>query len=164
MSYEDDKRIAVEALAKIDSEKPFGTELFNAISRLSIGVSIEMVAIRRNLLEGKLEVLLTWRDEETPAYKNTWHCPGTFMRPRESQNDTIKRLEQKEFGCQVEVIKKVGWDDNPNEERGHCIHLIFLVKPLGESKGTWFPVDKLPSETVKHHRDVVISMAAKALI
>lgn len=162
IAYKDNKKVAVEALEKIDPKKPLGTELFNAISRLSVGVPIEMVIVRRNLSTGKLEVLLSWRGEDAPTYHNIWHCAGTFLRPKESQEEAINRIGQSEFGCPVQVIEKVGWDDNPDEERGHCVHLIFLAEPVGEPKGKWFPVDALPSETVEHHRQVIIPMAVEA--
>ena len=161
MTYEDDKKSAAEALAKIDPAKPLGTELFNAILRASVGVAIEVVSVRRNAKNG-LEVLLAWRDETAPAYKNTWHCPGTFLRPAESEDEAIERLAKNELGCQVRIVKKVSWDDNPHEERGHCIHLIFLVELIGESRGKWFPINNLPPETVEHHRQVIIPMAAEA--
>ena len=163
MGYEDDKKAAVEALAKIDPEKPLGTELFNAILRMSVGVAVEVVSIRLNAKNG-LEVLLVWRDETAPAYRNTWHCPGTFLRPAESEDEAIERLAKNEPGCQMRIIKKVGWDDNPSEERGHCIHPIFLVELIGKSKGKWFPVNNLPPETVEHHRQVIIPMAVEAFL
>ena len=164
MGYEDNKKVAVEALTKIDPEKPFGTELFNAILRVSVGVAIEVVSIRRNTETNELEVLLVWRDETTPAYKNTWHCPGTFLRPAESEDKAIERLAKNELGCQARIVKKVGWDDNPHEERGHCIHPIFLVELTGESRGKWFSVNNLPPETVEHHRQVIIPMAVEAFL
>jgi len=162
IAHQDNKKSAVEALTKIDPKKPLGTELFNAISRFSVGVPIEPVVIRKNSDTGELEVLLAWRDETAPAYQNSWHCPGTFLRPGESQEEAINRIGQGEFGCPVQVVERVGWDDNPDEERGHCVHLIFLAEPIGEPQGKWFPVDNLPPETVEHHRQVIIPMAVEA--
>src|SRR3989344_1171549 len=163
MTYEDDKKAAVDALTKIDPKKPLGTELFNAILRVSIGVAIVAVSIRRNATNG-LEVLLAWRNETAPAHRNTWHCPGTFLRPAESEDEAIERLAKNELGCRARIIKKVGWDDNPHEERGHCIHPIFLVELTGESRGKWFSVNNLPPETVEHHRQVIIPMAVEAFL
>lgn len=162
MDYEDVKKLAILVNSAIDPTEPYGTDLHNEYIRLNPSVSIETVAIRWNLETGQMEVFLTWRDETAPAYKNAWHCPGTFMRPGESEKMGFVRLSNNEYGCSIKVVKKVGWDNNPNEERGHCIHHIFLIELLGKSeKGGWFPINALPPKTVEHHRRVVIPMAVK---
>ena len=149
-------------MAKIDPFQPLGAELFNAIFRVSVGIAIETVAIRRNSETGKVEVFLTWRNETAPTYKNTWHVPGSYMRPGETIKKTIERIARDEFKCSIKVIKDAGWKDNPTEERGSCVHLVFLVG-IGEPKnGKWFPVNELPSETIEHHRHVVIPIAVEA--
>lgn len=76
------KREAARALQEIDPTKPYGTALFGAIARVSVTVCIEAVCLWQ--MEGRMEVLLTKRDVNDPAYPNMWHCPGTTMRPGES--------------------------------------------------------------------------------
>jgi len=154
--YEDKKMAAVRALAEIDPHKAFGTELYNAIARVSISVAIELVALRDN--SGVIEILLMQRGPNE-AYANMWHCPGSALRPGENEQDVFTRLSQREFQAPIVVGKFVGYDNNPHEERGHFIHFIFLCTPSDGCRGTWFPVDKLPQMIVEHHRSVVIPKA-----
>lgn len=159
-NYERDKKQAIKALSKIKADIPFGDELFRAISRLSIGVPLEAVVFRRK--KNEIYVLLVRRAKDDPAYPGAWHVPGTFLRPSETQDTAIKRLGKKELGCELKISRQVGWDDNLYENRGHCIHLIFLVKIRESIKnGRWFPVKKLPPEILDHHKNVVIPKALK---
>ncbi len=160
-TYEDKKIIAVKALAEIDPTKPYGVDLFNAIARVSISVAVELVALRNNA--GTVEVLLTQRGPNE-AYAYMWHCPGSVIRPGESEAQVFARLAQREFGAPVTVGEFVGYDNCPPEERGHFILLIFLCTPDNGSRGTWFSVDNLPETVVKNHKEVVIPKAVAAFL
>lgn len=163
MSYEDDKIEAVRALAKIDPSQPFGTELFNAIARLSISIAVEAIAMRWKMESGKIEVRLMQRPQDAPAYAGMWHCPGTFMRPGESEEDVLRRLEEAEFKSPVKLIGRFGWDNNLHEERGHVLHLLLLVK-VDDLSPKWFRTDRLPEPMVEHHRQALIPAGAKAFL
>ena len=162
--YEDDKKKAVEALAKIDPGKPFDTDLFNAIARISISVAIEAIGIRRNIQTGKLEARLIQRPKNAPAYAGMWHFPGSFIRPGESEEDVLRRLEKGEFKAPVRFASFIGRDNNPHEERGHVIHLLYLVEIGDSSSEKWFPVDDLPEPMVEHHRQVLAPAGIKAFV
>lgn len=159
--YDDDKRNAVEALKKIDPKLPYGTELFNEISRLSVGVAIEAVILRITP-QGK-EVFLTKR-KPGEAYEGLWHCPGTFLRPGEVIEDAFLRLEEKEKVGKFLNKKFIDFANNPFEERGHIIQLIFLceLEPLDDryKEDVWFPVNNLPiDKMVENHFNVLIPRA-----
>lgn len=155
-NYDDIKKIAVEALKNINPQLPYGRELFDEILRLTIGVALEAV-ILRNTPHGK-EVFLTKRPIGE-VFGGLWHCPGTFLRPGEAIEDVFLRLEYKEKVGKFLNKKFVGFENNPYEERGHIIQLIFLcdIKPSVGSKGVWFSVNNLPTEEmVKNHFEVLI--------
>lgn len=164
--YEDDKKVAVEALEKIDPWKPLGTDLFNAIARIIVTVPVETVAIRRNLETGKVEVLLTQRSQEE-AYPGQWHSPGSFLRVGEEIEDVFRRLEEKEFGVKILRFDFIGYHSEPflpsnTRDRGQAVQLIFLCEIENGGNGDWFPVDGLPELIVENHRHVLIPMAVKA--
>ena len=160
--YENDKKAAIGALSKIDPWKPYGADLFNAIARVSISVAVEAIGIRRNVQTGELEVRLMQRPQNAPAYAGMWHFPGSFIRPGESEENVLKRLEKGEFKAPVRLISRIGWDNNPHEERGHVMHLLYLVEVDDLSDNKWFPIGNLPEPMVDHHRQVLIPVAVKA--
>lgn len=160
--YEDDKKTAVEALAKIDPSKPLGTDLFNAIARVSISVAVEAIGISRNPETGELKVRLMQRSLTDSAYPGMWHFPGSFMRPGESEEDVLKRLEKGEFKAPIRSVSFIGRDNNPHEERGHVVHLLHLVEVEDMSSEKWFSIDNLPEPMVEHHRQVLVPVGIKA--
>jgi ADP-ribose pyrophosphatase YjhB (NUDIX family) len=162
--YDRDKQAAVDALAKIDPRQPYGTELFNAIARISVSVCIEGVCLRKNPLTKAIEVLLIQRAENDTAYPGQMHCPGTIMRPGESMADMFCRLTDTELDGMAPNWFFAGFDNNPAEARGHFFHLIFLARVDSQEKGNWYPVESLPPNTIEHHRITVIPTAVKAFI
>lgn len=158
--YETDKKRAVKALKLIDSNKPFGTELFNAIARVSVSIGVEAVCLRVNMDTTETEVLLIQRSLDDSAYPGEWHCPGSVMRPGEKFSDVFERLAKREFLGKLIPQKFVGNFNNATEARGHFLSVIYLCSTDGAG-GTWYPLDTLPEKTVDHHRRYVIPMAAR---
>ena len=72
------KKKTAELLRCINPKEPFGTDLFNAIARLTIGVAAEAVFLRKSEA-GTTEVFMTLRGEGE-TYPGLWHCPGSFFR------------------------------------------------------------------------------------
>lgn len=158
---EETKAGAVAALSLINPHKPYGTALFDALARLTITVTPELVILRATQ-DGSKEVLLRQRGPDE-AYPNQWHAPGSAVRPGE----TIMRVtERATRECDVSLPSPVfrGYDNDQHEERGHFLHLVYAVDVTGiviptHAKLQWFSVDALPESTVEHHRQVVIPMA-----
>ncbi|TAN45671.1 MAG: hypothetical protein EPN26_16080, partial [Rhodospirillales bacterium] len=100
--YDEVKHTIARGLALIDPFRPYGTELYGAIARLSISVAVEMVCLRRDPATGKLMVLMTQRAADDPLLPGEWHCPGSITRVGELPEDVFRRLEQKEFGCALD--------------------------------------------------------------
>jgi len=164
------KKMLIGLLKEVDREKPYGTELFNAISLLSVGVAIEMVCLR--LVERSVEVYLTQRSEDDTAYAGEWHCPGSFVRPGEKVPDVFKRISKKEMNDMKFISTRfVANVNHPTEERGHVLSVVYLcifkgsctmddVTRKSNLPGKFFSIDELPEKTVETHRKRIIPVAA----
>jgi len=154
---------AAAALDLVPQDVPMGTRMFNAFCRLGVSPCVEAVVLRRN--SGAIEVLMTQRSMNETAYPGEWHCPGTMFRPMESVDDAFARLEKKELGLEITMHCFCGIVNHTQEVRGHCLSLVFVCSIEGApEKGQWFNVDRLPKETVSHHREPIIPMAVAAYI
>ncbi|TSC77166.1 MAG: hypothetical protein G01um101431_349 [Parcubacteria group bacterium Gr01-1014_31] len=156
------KSVVTMGLSLIDPTQPYGTDLFNALARLTVTVAAEAVAIRRNPSTGVAEVLLTQRPATERAYPGEWHCPGSALRPGELIQGVFTRLSRAEFFTSITTWKEAGVWNNPNEARGHFLHLVYLCRVESGSRGQWFPIELLPTPTVDHHVDQIIPMALRA--
>lgn len=182
----------VKALKKVDPKKPYGTKLFDALARLTITPAVEAVCLRldekyvdgeffskgRSTIEipsmvyNEIMVYMTQRSTTDTAYPGEWHCPGSVFRPGEDVEDVFSRLQDREFGQLAQVVGKrfVANMNNPGEARGHFLSLIYLCELAEENagkeglKGKWFPVNHLPAETVRHHRERIIPAAVGVLV
>lgn len=165
LSSQEVKDLAVILLNKIalnyNPQKGLGTELFNAIARLKVTTTPEIVCFRKNVTTNALEVYLIERALSDTAYPGQWHIPGSALRPTEEIEDVFLRLEEKEIGLKI-VSKKFAFHfNNPKEARGHFFSLVYLgTLEEGEGFGKWFAVDNLPLDTVAYHRSEVIPRTA----
>lgn len=152
-------------LGQIDSKNPYGTKLFDALSRLTVGSALEAVCLRLNT-EKKVEVYLTCRSLSDTAYPGEWHCPGTFLRPGENFSDVFDRLAKREFGGKISSTRFVANVNHPGEARGHIISIVYLctLEQSDGLRGAWFPVDLLPEKTVESHRHRIIPAAVGAFV
>ncbi len=155
------KHILAFFLKFINPHKPLGTVLFNAIAKVSVSVAFEAVALRRNRETEELEVYLVRRAPDDSAYPGQWHVPGSILRPAEKDEHVLVRLGKREFGTKITHSKFVAMVSYPREARGHFISLVYRVRLEGEpsENGKWFPVDKLPSNIVSHHKTYIIPLA-----
>lgn len=161
--YEHVKKLAIMVLGLLEPRKPMGTELFDAIARVTVTVAYEAVAIIEK--ESGMYVYLVLRNEDDTAYPNQFHVPGSVLRPGESEADVMARLSEKEYDAKITDYHFISNYNGIGEDRGHFFTPIGLVTLESEPKnpsGMWFPIDDLPETTVKHHRDVVIPIAVAA--
>ena len=153
-------------LREIDPQKPYGTALFDELSRLTISVAVEAVCLHWNAGK-KVEVYLTQRSPNDTAYPGEWHCPGSVLRPIEDISDVFIRLVKREFGVNLLDWSFVANVNHPTEARGHFFSLVYLCRLDREAnalKGSWFPVDQLPEKTVESHRYRIIPAAIGAFV
>ena len=158
----------LKALGETDPFKPYGTELFDALARLTVSVAVEAVCLRFNS-ENKIEVYLAQRSPDDTAYPGEWHCPGSAMRPGESFEDVLARLAKREFGASL-VSSRFVANLNPSkvdpEARGTFLSIVYLcvLEKKEGLRGKWFLVNQLPENTVKHHRTRIIPCALGAFV
>ena len=159
-----EKQALIELLKKIDPNQPYGTELFNALAKVSPSVAMEAVCLRLNNQTQQAEVYLTKRALNDTAYPGQWHCPGSVMRPGEQLKDVFDRLSKQEFDANILVNQFVTNINNPHEARGHFFSVVYLCslnEKANKLKGSWFSIDQLPENTVKIHRQEIIPAAIK---
>ncbi len=161
----------LKMLSEIDPRQPYGTELFDALARLTVSVAVEAVCLRpywqigSEIEQGQypeFEVYLVQRAQDDTAYPGEWHCPGSVMRPMESIEDVMARLGKKEFGANLLSWKFVTNVNHAHEQRGHFFSLVYLCQLREEKegmRGQWFPTYRLPQNTVGHHRQPIIPVA-----
>lgn len=157
----------VKALETVDPTKPYGTELFNALARLTVSVAMEAVCLRLSPT-GEVEVYLVQRSANDTAYPEEWHCPGSAMRPGEEVKGVFTRLVNREFGFSLLSKRFVANVNDPTEARGHFFSVVYLCTAEDgagcHAKGKWFPVNQLPEKTVRHHRTRIIPAAVGAFV
>lgn len=162
----------IQGLQEIDPTKPYGTELFDALSRLTVSVAVEAVCLRLNTSTCQVEVYMIQRSPNDTAYPGEWHCPGSVLRPKEEIKDVFSRLQKKEFGESATLgqTRFVANVNHPTEARGHFLSMVYLCELVNDEhfasrlKGKWFPVDQLPAKTVETHRYRIIPPAVGAFV
>lgn len=159
LTQEEVRKKLILYLSLLDATQPYGTELYNAISRVTVRVAIEAISLR--IQNGRYYVLMTQRGQDE-SYPGQWHCPGSVIRSGDTVDDVRQRLSN-EFGCTIKALQEVCGFNNPNEKTGHAFCWIHLCELSGTtSNGTWFLVDDLPEKTIIHHRKIVIPKALAA--
>lgn len=159
----------IQGLREVDPSKPYGTELFNALARVTVSVAIEAVCLRLNLSTKKVEVYLVQRSPDDTAYPGQWHCPGSVMRPGESFEDVLERLAKKEFGAnliQSRFVANINPSPAEPEDRGTFLSVVYIcvLEEKEGLRGKWFPVNNLPEKTVESHRKRIIPCALGAFV
>jgi len=161
--------VLFKALGKIDPKQPYGTELFNALARLTVSVAVEAVCLRLNPEGRGIEVYMIQRSPDDTAYPNEWHCPGSVMRPGEDVADVFSRLSMREFDgakLQWRFVANINPSKRKPEVRGTFLSMVYLcvLENKDGLRGKWFPVDELPQNTVGSHRTRIIPVAVGAFI
>lgn len=143
-------------------EWPMPKEVFYALLRCTVSVPIELAVI-----DDKGYVLMFYRkDEEYDGY----HMPGTVLRDNEDVSNALRRLLASELvGANISAPQNIGWIEIPrgsghgeNPTR-HEISLIFLARLHGEYQGKggeFFPIHKLPKNTLPHHVTLIQQVRA----
>ena len=157
--------ILLQELKKIDPTQPYGTALFDALTRLTVSVAIEAVCLRWNQQKKIVEVYMVQRSPDDTAYPGEWHCPGSFLRPGEDISSVFARLSKREFKANLSPTQFVANVNHPTEARGHVISVVYLCGlEAGDLKGRWFSVDSLPENTVETHAKRIIPVAVGAFL
>jgi len=152
------REFAAEILNLVPSDKPYKTALFDAINKKQPTFAMEGVLLRENPDGGALEVYLTQRSMVDTAYPGEFHCPGSGLRNKETWQKDAERVAHSEYKVpikKVTVLFETGFFYD--EARGWYWSVPCLVELEAEpAVGKWYPVDRLPENTVAHHRDDII--------
>lgn len=155
------REFVARALGLVPADKPYKTALFNALNRLQPVFAFEGVVLRENPETGELEVYLAQRAADDSAYPGEYHAPGSGVRNNETWEHVAARLGRSEYKVGISRIVPL-WEAAffNAEERGWYCSIPFLVELDAEpAVGKWYPVDRLPEQTVIHHREKIIPAA-----
>lgn len=157
------KSLVADLIALVPNDVPYGWKLFGALCRMLPIVDFEAVVIRKSF-GGVLEVYLTQRSPNEPAYPGEYHCPGSAVRNGETFWAVGQRLGEGEFGTPIRRLR-ILWCAGfwYQEARGWAFSIPVLVELEGEPRtGKWYPVNNLPKATVEHHRYLILPPAVCA--
>lgn len=155
------REAAALALGFVDPAKPYGTDLFNGLNRLSPHVAVEVVCIRKHPTTCKLQVWLRLRGPNE-AYPNHHEVGGSTIQNGEDVGAVVRRLSESKFKSRFQnfIALPEAAFFHP-EERGWYWHVVvagFFEQdpPDRPEEGTgWFDIDDLPRNTCKHHRRMI---------
>lgn len=157
---DDVKSAAVAVLDLISPLEPYGTALFEALARLTVSVCVEMVIFRKTT--SSQEVLLRKRGANE-VYPNQWHVVGSSFRPGDSVAETIARAIKECGDVNLPTPTFRGYYNNLNEERGHYVHLLYVIDattdveiPTKPGEIEWFSLEALPQDLIENHREIVL--------
>lgn len=156
----EERATLIELLGRVDPGQPLGTELYNAVAKITISVAIEAITLRQG--DKGLEVFLTKRSPTDSAYPDMWHSPGTVLRSKEQYADCFARLETREFKNKLKSWSFIGENNCHDEARGHFVQHLYLCELEDDASDNWFPVDNLPRPIVPNHEEVLIPRAVEA--
>jgi len=161
------RKTAAHLLSFLNPKDPFGKDLFDAVARVTVTLTVEVIPWR--IGHGRrIEILLIRRkpDESDPG---VYHTPGTAIRcGEEIEEDTIPRLAKRELGkdCNFSDLRFVGNLNNVGEARGHFFSPVYTAQVTSEpANGEWWPIDSLPpvEDTVTDHSLRLWPMAIQAI-
>ena len=84
-------------------------KVYRFIYNRSVRMCVDMV-----ITNPQGHVFLTRRDIE--PYKGLWHFPGGAIRFKEPLADAANRIAQREFGCEVRILKHIGLCETLNDD------------------------------------------------
>lgn len=137
---------------------PVPRNVFNALCENLIMSAIELAVIRRKKLG--FELLMFYREDE---YFKGWHMPGTIMQPGETELSALKRLIASEIKQKVSKPEAVGRmnflkGSGPGQyKRGQVYATFFTASFHGNytGDGTFFPLNKIPKDTLSGHKMMI---------
>ncbi len=116
--------------------------IFLALHKLVRMTSVELVFIEDT------KILLCFRGNKTPYFKNMWNIPGAYVRRNETILDAARRVAKEEVGIELESIRLLGvreWMDHPEGRPISMFYMAFSTGKIKEdAKRRFFGANKLP--------------------
>lgn len=117
-------------------------ELFLSVMRKNVPVTIELAIVR-----GK-RIMLAYRHD---PYFTGWHFPGSFMIPRETFVEAVRRTAFGELGLKIQASRLIKISNASTNKRFHFVSLFFLCSTSGKPKnGKWFST--CPTNIIPEHK------------
>ncbi len=136
--------------------------IFLETTRLTVSSIVEVVPLRK--VDGRVQVLLTQRENDDPNWPGMLHTPGTVVRPTDEEGGY-----KSAFGRIIEgELSSVQLSGEP-QYVGSVLHKVargmedakvFYVEVAGEpTQGVFYDLDELPDNIVYTQVDFIRSAA-----
>jgi len=139
-------------------------EVFKKLAEKLVTPTIELLPIRTTE-SGEVQVLLTKRPDDDEFWPGQWHIPGSIILASDEEGSlksAYSRVLDGELGGAVQpqdepqLVGQQFWE----VERGRELDALHYVvadpnKELPEEIGTFFPIDQLPENVIKHHQVMI---------
>ncbi len=112
----------------IDPCRGIGTKAFDAVSRLTPIVNVDLLIINENH-----NVLVSWRKDDVCG--EGWHIPGGVVRYKETFAERLLKVAKEEIGIPItfdEQPLEINEILLPQSVRGHFISFLFRCYPEKE--------------------------------
>jgi colanic acid biosynthesis protein WcaH len=118
-----DKKVIIDLLENfcVSNENGLPEDIFLMFSR-----HIPIINIDLFISDEKSRILLSWRDDEYCG--QGWHIPGGIVKHKESIEQCINRVAQREIGTNIEYLPMSPFiceHIESQKTRGHFISLLF---------------------------------------
>lgn len=132
------------------------SDIFYAISRLTVLTAAEMVPLRRRA-DGGFDVLLTRRPADDPYFANLMHCPGQIYRPGDSLVSRPRQVIDAELPRTQILSDPVAIPDSYVYDygRGPVIERVHYVLVGDSGDGEFYDVDHLPYDLLQGHDHLI---------
>ncbi len=155
-----EENVLAELLSRV--QWPLPAKVFAALMNKSVSVPIELA-----VLDDEERVLMIHREDMEYAGH---HMPGTVLRDNEDVPKAVQRLLDREVsGVKVNPPLSLGWVEvhkgngagqDPNRHQISLLHVCWLKGPYS-GPGKFFSVNRLPKDTLPHHRRLVSEIVAR---
>lgn len=132
------------------------SDIFYAISRLTVLTAAEMVPLRRRM-DGGFDVLLTRRPDDDPFFAGLMHCPGQIFRPGDSLASRPREVLRVELPNTQILSEPVVIPDSYIYDygRGPVIERVHYVMVGDSSDGEFYDVNHLPDNLLQGHEYLI---------
>lgn len=139
--------------------------LFMAITAKIVTPTLELAVFKEE--NEALEILLTRRPDDDEHWPSQWHVPGTVIRSTDNEGSyetCFERIVRDELRDLVAIdtpewISIEFWEMERGRELDQLHYATLLRASDLPNDMQFFPVDNLPSDLMRHHRDMIATIA-----
>jgi len=132
----------VTLLEKIENpQQGLPQSVFDALVKIVPFISCELIIVN------KKGILLTWREDK---WWKGWHIPGGLLRYKESLDNRIKEVADKELGIKIKKYRFLFNMNYMEDSRGHSVSFVFLCSTDETPRDGQF-FKKMPEDIIIEH-------------